>query len=364
MTDRPEFYSDESKVPAGAIRLDVTKQAHSELFFVEHPTLRKDSTEAEELLATYLKDHVLQTLWVYLPWKNTAVHMPSEEVYFKLRTARNRNLITESEQATVRAKCVGVAGLSVGSSVVSSLVATAGPKTIRLADPDTIDITNLNRINATLLDVGRNKTEVTAKRAWELDPFLDLQLHESGVTNESLPSFVSNPKLNVFIDEMDAIALKIESRHVCKRFGVPVVMATDNGDSVIVDVERFDLEPERPIFHGRVDITAEELSGMNRDMFVKLANRIIDPAYFTARQQKSIMEIGKTLSGVPQLSTAATIAGSAVSFVVRRILLGEDMPSGRYVLSCEDSFISNYNALEEIQKRDASTEEFKSYFGE
>lgn len=364
MKDRPEFYSDESKVPAGAILLDVTEQAHKELFFVEQPHLRKDSPEAQTLLTEYLQSHVLPTVWVYLPWKNTAIHIPNEEIYFKLRTARNRNLITESEQVAVRAKSVGIAGLSVGSSVVTSLVATAGPKTIRLADPDTIDITNLNRINATLLDVGQNKTTTTAKRAWELDPFLDLQLFEEGVTHESLPDFVSNPKLDVFVDEMDAIALKIESRHVCKRFGVPVVMATDNGDSVIVDVERFDLEPERPIFHGRVDITPEELAGMNRDMFVKLANRIIDPKFFTERQQKSIMEIGKTLSGVPQLSTAATIAGSAVSFVVRRILLGEDMPSGRYVISCEESFIPNYNDIEERATRDKSTEDFKAHFGE
>ena len=364
MKERPEFYSDESKVPAGAVKLNVVERAHTELFFVEHPNLRKDAPEVEAQLSDYLKNHTLSALWVYFPWRNTAIHIPNEETYFKLRTARNRNLITESEQLTVRAKTVGIAGLSVGSSVVTSLVATAGPKTIKLADPDTIDITNLNRINATLLDVGENKTTTTAKRAWELDPFLDLQLHEDGVTNESLPSFVSNPKLGVFIDEMDAIALKIESRDVCKRFGVPVVMATDNGDSVIVDVERFDLEPDRPIFHGRVDITAEELSGMNRDMFVKLANRIIDPAYFTERQQKSIMEIGKTLSGVPQLSTAATIAGSAVSFVVRRILLGEDMPSGRYVISCEESFIQNYNGIEERAKRDKGTEAFKAHFGE
>ena len=118
---------------------------------------------------------------------------------------------------------------------------------------------------------------------------------------------------------------------------MPVVMATDNGDGVIVDVERFDIEPERPIFHGRVDPAIAD-TAKTRAEFIAAASAIIDPAYFTERQTLSLSNIGKTLSGVAQIGSAVAIAGAAISYVVRQIAIGADMPSGRYVISCEQAF--------------------------
>ena len=84
-----------------------------------------------------------------------------------------------------------------------------------------------------------------------------------------------------------------------------------------------------------------------------LSTKIIDPTYFTARQQQSILAIGKRLSGVAQLGTAASIAGAAIAYVVRRIANKEEMPSGRYVMGCEPTFIPKYDSVREknIRKR-------------
>ncbi|MCR4325648.1 MAG: hypothetical protein NUV59_02480, partial [Patescibacteria group bacterium] len=68
-----------------------------------------------------------------------------------------------------------------------------------------------------------------------------------------------------------------------------------------------------------------------------------DVDYFTKRQLESVRRVGKTLSGVPQLGTAAAIAGAAAAYVVRRIAVGAEMPSGRYVLSCEQAFPESIN---------------------
>jgi len=97
---------------------------------------------------------------------------------------------------------------------------------------------------------------------------------------------------------------------------------------------------------------------MDRKQFVNLSSKIIDPALFTERQQKSILEIGKSLSGVPQLGTAAAIAGAAVAYTVRQIANEEDLPSGRYVLGCEQTFINGYNEDAAKQTRDDHTQEF------
>ena len=152
---------------------------------------------------------------------------------------------------------------------------------------------------------------------------------------------------------MDNIPLKFACREACKNLRIPVVMATDNGDSIILDVERFDLEPRRPLFHGRVHISSKEMRDMTRAQFVALSNEIIDPKQFTTRQQESLMAIGKTLSGVAQLGSAAALGGVTVAYALRRIVTGADMPSGRYTLGCEAAFIKNYGTASEQKKRAA-----------
>lgn len=330
-----QFFTDERDIPVSAKKRDLLSGAYRELFFIEHPAIQKSADVPD--LAEYLVAHE-DGVWVYYSWLDVALRIPNESVYTTLRTARNRNLITDSEQATYRAGVVGIAGLSVGSTALSCLVSTGGPRHIKIADPDTIEITNLNRIQASLSDVTLNKTDVAARRALELDPFLHLELWNQGIQSETMDRFLGDPRLGVFIDEMDDIRLKIESRNRCRALGIPVVMATDNGDGAILDIERFDLEKDREIFHGRVQIRDDELHNIDRAAFVALANKIIDVKQFTPRQWESIQQIGTTLSGVPQLGSAAMIAGAAVAYATRTILTGAPLASGRYVISCESMF--------------------------
>ena len=58
------------------------------------------------------------------------------------------------------------------------------------------------------------------------------------------------------LEEVDDLATKVEIRRHARALGVPVVMVTDDGDNVIVDVERYDLDPGYPLFHGNAgDVT-------------------------------------------------------------------------------------------------------------
>jgi tRNA threonylcarbamoyladenosine dehydratase len=305
-------------LPQGCIRIDSTAIAKSEMAKLREfdPSVPHDFT----------------AVWAYYHWSNTAVRIPEEDAYLRLRTARNRDLITESEQIAYRNTAVGIAGLSVGSAVLESIVMTGGPKKLRIADPDTIEIANLNRIKARLPDVGLNKAVVAARRVWELDPFADIDVLENGIATDAVSLFPRG--LSVVVDAMDSIPLKFSLREACKSAHVPLVMGTDNGDGAIVDVERFDLEPDRPIFHGRV---SDELNiaPTTREEFSRIAAKIIDLSLFT--QGDSVSRVGKTLAGVPQLGTAASVTGAAVACAVRLIVTGENMPSGRYVMDINAS---------------------------
>ena len=339
MTATPEtlrLYTSEDALPAAALRVDALGSSLRELFYIEHPDVQKSDRSADERIREFVAgSRNLDSVWVYYPWRKCAIRIPSEETYTRLRTARNRNLITESEQSAYRGSLIGIAGLSVGSSALYALTATGGPKKMKLADPDTIEITNLNRIRATLADVGASKTDVAARCVWELDPFAELELWREGVGASTLQKFITDPRLDIFIDEMDDIELKFSARDICKKERIPVIMATDNGDGAILDVERFDVEPSRPIFHGRVTIPEGGIRIGDRAQFIELANSIIDPNHFTDRQRSSVVSIGTELSGVPQLATAAAIAGAALAWAVRQIATDGELPSGRYIIGCE-----------------------------
>ena len=93
-------------------------------------------------------------VWSYYPWLDVALRTLEPEALFELRTNRNRNLITTSEQLALRNAQVAIAGLSVGSNVLAALVRHGIGRAFSLADHDTLATSNLNRTPSRLLDVG------------------------------------------------------------------------------------------------------------------------------------------------------------------------------------------------------------------
>ena len=62
------------------------------------------------------------------------------------------------------------------------------------------------------------------------------------------------------VDECDDLEMKVRLREHARAAGRPVVMATSHRG--MLDVERFDLEPERPTFHGLLgDVTSADCAG-------------------------------------------------------------------------------------------------------
>lgn len=334
--------------------VDSLAEAIEDLFKIDFPFVAPGSPEYKQTLTRYKNRYIGERefdtvgLWVYFPWRWTLVHLPDPSDYFKLRTARNKFLITLEEQEKFYQSRIGIAGLSVGSSVVNGLILTGGGGKMRIADLDTLSITNLNRLSASVTDLAQKKSIMTARRVYEMNPYQELEVFSEGLTEANMKKFFvsgegKGEKLQLFIEEMDNIKLKIESRFMARALRIPVVMATDNGDNTIIDVERFDLEPERLLFHGRVSEDRLRNLPSNPTMAekVKLANRIVGPDV-VPRMQLSLTQVGTKLPTWPQLGTAATLSGATVAYVARRILAGLSMPSGRYEIHFDAEFDPEY----------------------
>jgi hypothetical protein len=361
---RPTIYK--KRPPIKDVKVvDAHSGALEELFFIQNPYRKKGEKQTNDQLANFKAHNKLTATWIHYPKEKVLVKTLAEKHFFELRTSRNKNLITKLEQQNFRNLSVGIAGLSVGSCVLATLVVSGGPKKIKIADFDTLELTNLNRIRATLLDIGKSKVEIAAREVWRLDPFAELTLFDKGLDEHNLKNFLlGKPKLNIFIDEMDNIPLKIQARFLCKSHNIPVIMATDNGDSVLLDIERYDLEPTRKIFHGLLpQIEKINLQTLTHKTWLTLATKIIGPEFLTPAMQASLLEIGKIIPAVPQLGSTAGMAGAAVCLALRRIANGQNMPSGRYHISLEEKLIPKYLAPKAVKHRKKQTEKFQLNFG-
>lgn len=327
-----------------------------ELFLIRNPEYRFNRDYQRELNA-FLKEHLdgkaLEETgsWFYFPWSKSLIHYLPHKMHQELRTARNRNIITSSEQKKFYDFNVGIVGLSVGSHAALTLAMMGAGKVMKLADPDKISGSNLNRIRQDFSAVGRNKCELAVEQLYQMNPYADIRSYPEGITEKNMLEFLSGPpRLDILVEESDNLALKIRLRIEARKLGIPVVMATDNGDNVIVDIERYDLDANLPIFNGLIgDLTPEALEKMNPEELPKLATRIAGPDFVVPRMFESLNEVGKTLYSWPQLGSAATLSGVAVAYAVKRIALNENIKSGKMEINLDSIFDPDYRTHEAVR---------------
>ncbi|HEX7368137.1 MAG TPA: ThiF family adenylyltransferase [Candidatus Saccharimonadales bacterium] len=270
--------------------------------------------------------------YVYFPWSGLLLHMLGAEELNTLRTNRTNNLITPEEQETLGRFTAGVAGLSFGNGIALSLVYSGASRMIKIADRDIFETTNLNRVRVGLPSVSEQKTHVTAREIYEINPYADVIAFEDGLTDQNLDEFVTGAAtLNIIFDVVDNFAMKVRLRLAARTAGVPVVMLTSLEDSILVDVERFDLEPGAEIFHGLLGSITDDLlhKEMSEEDKARYAMAIVGPEHVSYRNLSSLADIGSKLVSRPHLFGTVSIVCGLAAYITKRIALGEDMPSMR-----------------------------------
>ena len=302
--------------------------------FAYHHGAEQHNTEARE---TYVNNVQSQGAafgkWFHFPWSGKLVRYPEMVDLRDLRTSRNRELVTREEQLQLYAASIAVMGLSVGSNVVERLVTSGIGGKLILADPDTLETSNLNRINASYTDVGSRKIDIAARKISEADPYIE-QIHMAEGVNEANLATLKEHQPTLIVDEIDNLAMKAVIRLFAYNEGIPVIMATDVDDAAPLDVERYDLGTATP-FGGRLTeaqvklLAANELSPQEMNA-VRIG--MVGPENITPRLMESVQKIATgELGGLPQLGTTAAVGGSHVALGARQIILGRNLPSGRYM---------------------------------
>jgi len=318
---------------------DALGEQLSELIETREPAVDLTSDALRDRIAAHLRGVPLahHGTWFLFPWSRRVVHVLPEREFRELRASRNRNKISTEEQERLRAIRIGVVGLSVGSASAVALAMEQVGGELFLADFDRLSLSNMNRLRAGVHEIGVPKGIVTARAISELDPYVRVRPFLDGITDENMDGFLrpGGRPLDLLVEECDDLYVKVRVREAARALRIPVIMETS--DRGLLDIERFDLEPDRPIFHGLTGpLDVEKLRGLDAYDKVPIVLRIIGERTVSPRLAASLVEVKSTLKTWPQLASAVSLGAAAVTDAARRIALGQLTTSGRFFVDLED----------------------------
>lgn len=317
--------------------------ALDELFDIAHPAKKDTKSEAEvaEYGQTVTGGNPSEWgTWVHYPWLNQVVHLPPQTELRALRTSRNRNLITSEEQAKLYQSTILIIGMSVGSNIVEALVSQGIGSTLVLVDMDIIEPSNLNRIRSPYHHVGLHKVDAISRKVWEIDPYIQIKPYYDGLNEETLQTILDTESIDIIVDEMDELRMKVLLREAAQRLKLPVVMAADDGDNSLLDIDRFDTDPQAQPFNGV--IPQDILERVKTETIPRAELGMLIGRYFIGaeniplRMYQSLSQVGKTLPSWPQLGGAAALSGIVVAYAVKKIVLGQAVRGGRTLISLDE----------------------------
>src|SRR3954447_6346894 len=110
-----------------------------------------------------------------------------------------------------RVLCIGAGGLG---SPIAIYLAAAGVGTIALVDFDSVDLSNLQRqVLHETKDVGRKKIESARDRLNDLNPNIEIELHDCRFTSATALDLVSG--YDIVVDGSDNFPTRYLSNDVC-----------------------------------------------------------------------------------------------------------------------------------------------------
>jgi tRNA threonylcarbamoyladenosine dehydratase len=272
---------------------------------------------------------------------------------FVLSTLRNRLLISKDEQNTLKNKVVVFLGLSVGSHAVNSWMMESRAKTIKISDPDDVSPTNLNRLNSTWSEIGDSKVNVVKRNIFGKNPRTVVHSFKTQKISDIEQIIIKSPKADLIVEQVDNLEAKLTIRKLAKQYAIPVIMATDVGDNVFLDIERYDIDAKTKFFNDRIkNIENIDFTKLSQKDRIGMSVGLVGLEHNSERMLESLMSIGSKIKTWPQLGTTALIAGAVIAKTIRKIFIGEKIKSGRYYFCFDDIVSADYNSNGRVLKRE------------
>jgi hypothetical protein len=189
-----------------------------------------------------------------------------------------------------------------------------GAESFVLLDPGDYELNNLNRQDAALSDVGRNKARACADRLLAVNPFCSIEVHEEGVIADAIAGILRAGDLvfdaiDVTSSEGIAAKLALHDGAVAKR--LTVITAYDIASTQFIEI--FDYAKHRAPLGGRIKDREAGPEAILRSLIPPLAlPREIFAVLLERRRDPS--------RGFPQLAMTSTFLGALAVEITLRLL--------------------------------------------
>jgi len=138
------------------------------------------------------------------------------------RYLRNHQSISTDQQARLLESTIAQVGLGGLGGTLLELFLRTGIGTIRSADGDTFEETNLNRQALSTIDtLGISKTEAAIRRRDEINPSISLETCEKYLTAKTLPTFLEGA--DIAVDALGGLETRPALQAAAAKAGIPLI---------------------------------------------------------------------------------------------------------------------------------------------
>jgi hypothetical protein len=257
----------------------------------------------------------------------STLELPHADFYAEL-SARNAGVIDAAAQRALRTSHVLIAGCgSIGGAAVEPL-ARLGVENFTLADPGSYELNNLNRQNATLADIGRNKAEVAAERITAINPACEVRVFPDGVTAQALTELTAGCAVivdGVDVTTMSGLRAKYLLHEQAVRLRRPLFTGWDMAGAQYL--RYYDYRQARRPFDGRLTEADLDELGM-----WQLLQRLV-PARFVPLEMINVAaaNLENPDFSFPQLVYAADLFGALSAHMVVQLLTDQPVRKHTYL---------------------------------
>lgn len=306
----------------------------------------------------YVLDHRCGDLYLVAPerWHRLALVTSNA----MLLTDPDVKLSWMEVRARLEGAVVGFAGASVGGNVCEGWVREARPRHVKVADPDWIEVTNLNRGERMSLrhvvasraarfeirnpyDTPRvSKAEYLAYEQQLVDPYVTFHVYKDGLSRANIERFLcgdgeAEPRLDVLVEEMDNIELKLAIREQCRKHGIDVIMLSDFGHRTDLLWNYFKADPSGPMgFSASDEQLWEALAGAkagDRAKVIELGVGLCGKDALTGRLKDWFDGEGEQpTASAPQSGATAMASGAIGGKEIALHVLGHHVSGARRVI--------------------------------
>lgn len=262
-------------------------------------------------------------------------------------SSRNSGYITQDVQDKLSQLNVLIAGCGIGSQVAVSLT-RLGIQNFILFDGDTVSLTNLNRQAFKYSQINLNKSTSLKENIIEINPFAKVNAINGHFDSKLHSSLLKN--VDLIIDTIDFLNMKdiILLHEAAEENQIPLItgMSAGFGANVILFKNNTNAKNQfRKIFNIPISANLDEISYV--DNFIQIFQKmsaVIDPNVVHV-----MTDVFKKLADnipcpAPQVIGGAICLASTITFMVKKIVSDEQMPSSPKLISVNmDQAILNNN---------------------